>query len=117
MGIYKSRPSMTEEELKTFCKRVYTYYWPLSDEIDFRKDIAFYILDLLKQGYTVKGILAKLKECEQICRFQHDYRMDMFELFHQGIRRLKTREQWVWFYEHGPGSQQTCQFSTACLEA
>jgi hypothetical protein len=96
---------MTEAELKKFAERIYNFpHWAMS--IDFRRDIAFYILDLLKQGYTVKGILAKLKECEQVCRSQLDYRMDMFNMFHRAIRRLQTAQEYVWFYEHGPGSQQ-----------
>jgi len=67
------------------------------------KDIAFSVLDLLKQGLMVPDVLKRLKACHAIARAQHDtLRSDLLETFHCAIQHCACTEQWVRFHVSEP---------------
>ncbi len=59
---------MTEDELHLFAFRVFRWRSKEYRPGDPMPDIAFYILDLLRQGCSVNEVLVKLAACSDLCR-------------------------------------------------
>lgn len=95
-GGKKSRKRMmTEGETELFVARIFTYDHGHSGDV--MKDVAYYILDLLRQGYTVKGIIGKLKYVQALTVGDHRYG-DCIIRFSQAIRLCRTTQEWVAFH-------------------
>ena len=101
------RAIMSQAEVLRFTERVYSDWHPHAWE-DHMKDVAFYVLDLLRQGYTVQGVLERLKRCIDIARAQHGtLHTDLLVQFRRAIRRCRVTERWVWFHLSSPGSTES----------